>query len=63
MTAPVTSGAVTIECFEWLAHLGVSRYGQPFFLISQSGTLFTISNGTAFRVYPYTVRCNINYIN
>jgi hypothetical protein len=31
MTAPVTGGAVTVGCFEWVAHLGVSRYCQPFF--------------------------------
>jgi hypothetical protein len=31
MTAPVTGGAVMVECFERVALLGESRYCQPFF--------------------------------
>jgi hypothetical protein len=30
MTAPVTDVAITVACFEWVAHLAVSRYCQPF---------------------------------
>jgi hypothetical protein len=29
MTEPVTGGAITVGCFEWVAHLVVCRYLDP----------------------------------
>jgi hypothetical protein len=61
MATPIIDGAVTVEYFDRINELfAVSCYCQHFFLIHQSGTLFRIKNGTAFRVSPYPARYSLH---
>jgi hypothetical protein len=43
MTAPVTGGAVTVGCFEWVAHLGVAT------LLIKKNSLFNLCSPKVFK--------------